>query len=121
MSVGYEWVTEEVEDTDLENEVDVISMIHYDTFRKAAERAEDLRAQGKQAMVGLVRDVGNEIDGLTDRQWAYIEDGQLPEKFDGGARVPKRFMVEVCNANSAGIDSATSAAGMVVLTAKVTR
>ena len=34
-------------------------------------------------------------EGLEDRQWAYIEDGKLPEEFDGGEKVPKRFHEEV--------------------------
>src|SRR6185436_2555772 len=119
--VNYEWVTEEVEDTGVENEVDVMGMFHSDTYSKALEYAELYRSKGKQAMIGLVRDRWDEVYGLEDRQWAYLEDGQLPERFDGGARIPKRFTVEVCNANSAGINSGWSAAGMVVLTAKVTR
>jgi len=32
---------------------------------------------------------------LHDRQWAYVEGGNLPVEFDGGARVPKRFFEEL--------------------------
>lgn len=50
----------------------------------------------------LVRDVGNDIEGLVDRSWAYVrEDGTLPERFDYGlpeelgVQVPKRFHEEL--------------------------
>lgn len=49
----------------------------------------------------LVRDTGNEDDGLQDRLWAYVTDGKLPEFFsDSGGRatgykVPQRFHREV--------------------------
>ena len=42
----------------------------------------------------LVRDVGNDIDGLTDRQRAYVVDGVMPTHFDGGREVPKPFLNE---------------------------
>ena len=44
----------------------------------------------------LIRDTFNAIDeDLVDRQWAYVQDGKLPEFFDGGSRVPKRFHAEI--------------------------
>lgn len=43
----------------------------------------------------LVRDVGDEVDGMTDRQWAYVEDMRFPDAFDNGALVPKRFIDEL--------------------------
>ena len=43
------------------------------------------------ADVGLVRDLGDDLEGIVDRQWVYIEDGKLPERFEGGAKVPARF------------------------------
>lgn len=45
--------------------------------------------------IGLVRDYGNDEDGLIDRQHAYIKDGAFPVKFDGGAAVPTRFALEM--------------------------
>lgn len=45
----------------------------------------------------LVRNEGNEVDGLTDRLWAYVVDGKLPEYFtdsndcEVGYRVPLKF------------------------------
>lgn len=49
----------------------------------------------------LVRNEGNEIEGLTDRLWAYVKDGKLPEYFSNaegnevGYKVPKRFHDEL--------------------------
>lgn len=44
----------------------------------------------------LVRDVVSDTEGLLDRQWAYIEDNQLPQHFsnEGGgiaSKVPQKF------------------------------
>lgn len=44
--------------------------------------------------LGLVRNVGCESEGVEDRQWAYPKDGVLPERFDGGSKVPQRFLAE---------------------------
>lgn len=41
----------------------------------------------------LVWNLGSE-EGLVDRAWAYVQDGILPEKFDNGRKVPKRFQKE---------------------------
>jgi hypothetical protein len=32
---------------------------------------------------------------IEDRTWAYIKDGELPEEFQDGTRVPQRFHKEV--------------------------
>lgn len=42
----------------------------------------------------LVRDTWDEW-GLDEREWAYLnEDGTMPDTFDCGAKVPKRFKQE---------------------------
>jgi hypothetical protein len=41
-----------------------------------------------------------EIGSLERRTWAYVEDNELPEYFDDGSRVPKRFQAEVSKALS---------------------
>ena len=45
-------------------------------------------------MLVLVRDVGNDFDGLTCRSWAYPENNKMPTEFDDGTKVPKRFLIE---------------------------
>jgi hypothetical protein len=42
----------------------------------------------------LVRDKENDVDGLVNRQWAYVEDGELPETFDGSAIIPAKIKAE---------------------------
>jgi len=43
----------------------------------------------------LVRDKRIEAGDLEDRQWAYLEDGKLPDEFDQGGKIPKRFIKEL--------------------------
>lgn len=53
--------------------------------------------------LGLVRHEGNENDGVTDRLWAYVKDGKLPECFSDSMgtpiaiKVPQRFHIELKN------------------------
>lgn len=51
-------------------------------------------ANGYTEDLVLRRDVWNEWEGSVDRQYAYIENDILPETFDYGAKVPKRFHAE---------------------------
>lgn len=81
---SYEWVVETVNpETD-----DIDDCWHTDSL------PEKLAANERLA---LVRDVGNDGDGLVDRQWAYVADGTLPEFFADAwdeptsARVPQKF------------------------------
>jgi len=41
--------------------------------------------------IELVRDLCCPYDGIVERQFADVVDGKLPEKMDGGARIPKRI------------------------------
>jgi hypothetical protein len=93
--IRYEWVIETVDAYG-----DIQSVWHNDKFKEAAATAAFLKADGEQRVeVGLVRDDINDYDeNLEDRQWAYLEDGVLPAKFDGGAKVPKRYLAEVAKA-----------------------
>lgn len=48
----------------------------------------------------LVRDEGNEIEGLVNRTWAYVKDDMIPKYFRNDydiedCKVPKRFHVEL--------------------------
>jgi hypothetical protein len=51
----------------------------------------------------LVRYEGNEIDGITDMLWAYVENNSLPECFSDSCnkhtaiKVPERFKKELIN------------------------
>ena len=45
--------------------------------------------------IGLVRYVGDELDGEQSRSYAYIKNGQLPNRFDNGRTIPARFHEEL--------------------------
>jgi hypothetical protein len=88
--VGYEWTIEAVDEYG-----DIQDNDHRDSLKKSRESAEFFKSQGwSKVEIGLVRNVGDDVDGLQDRQWAYLEDDKLPIKFDGGAKVPVRFLQE---------------------------
>lgn len=64
-----------------------------------AEKLKDLDLSEGELV--LVRRTGNEIDGETDRLWAYVKDGKLPDTFSDSMGtpiaydVPKRFVKEL--------------------------
>ena len=41
--------------------------------------------------IELVRDLCCEDNGILDRQFADVVGGKLPDKMDGGAKIPKRI------------------------------
>lgn len=97
MATTYEWSVEFCDGP--EDEADILDSIFRDTY---AEALADGQNDGRENWrIVLVRNVGDDLEGLTDRAWAYIRDGALPETFtygadeDSGIRVPKRFHDEV--------------------------
>lgn len=89
--IVYEWVIETLDEHD-----DIQEVTHADRCLDALRIANKIHAEGHKVEVALVRDRGNEVDGLQNRQWAYLEtDVTLPAKFDGGATIPQRFQGEV--------------------------
>lgn len=97
-TVNYEWLIEIIDldgGSDDLDDADIIEVNHADTYAEALKYAE---SQEQPVRIGLVRDRGNDLDGLLDRQWAYLTAGTmgtLPECFDGGAKVPARFHNEL--------------------------
>lgn len=53
----------------------------------------------KNSLVGndlcLVRDEGNEVDGLQERHWAYVKNGKLPVVFADANSKPTRTLIPV--------------------------
>ena len=94
MAVSYEWVAEHVDEHG-----DIIDPLHGDTF---AELNTDLDtfADAVRVDVALCRREGDDDEGEWDRQYAYVKDGKLPETFEGGCRVPKRFHEEIRRATT---------------------
>jgi len=78
MATNYEWDLETYEGDDI--------IDHW-----FAEKLSNLPLPAATQVLVLVRRVGYPDEGVGDREWAYIQDGKLPEIFDGGTRVPQRF------------------------------
>lgn len=89
--VEYEWTIEEI---DAESG-DIIDSSFSDDLNFWTKEDWD----GKD--LGLVRNEGNEDDGLEDRYWAYVKDGKLPEFFTDsmgeftGIKVPQKFHLQL--------------------------
>lgn len=96
MTVSYEWDIEEVD----RDSGDILDHNHGDKLSQLLRAFGDIITQGRGDLV-LVRDEGNNVEGLLDRYWAYVKDGVLPEYFtdsmgeDTGIRVPQRFHREI--------------------------
>lgn len=97
-TVSYEWDYEQIDEHG-----DIIEHNHADTLQEFnTEFVSNLFHEGATRALELVliRDTGNETDGLQERTFAYVKDGQLPEYFKDGAgceihKVPARFRVEL--------------------------
>lgn len=96
MAVIYEWGVEELSDDS--DDPEIIETHFVDSYLEAQICCT--RFDIKWFRIVLIRDVGNNIEGLTDRAWAYVVDGKLPEYFEYSAgeksdiKVPKRFHKE---------------------------
>lgn len=82
----YEWTFESVDE--FGDIVDSDFSESLSGFDKGQHQGEDL---------GLVRNEGDEINGLQDRFFAYVKDGKLPDHFDDhpNMKVPKRYHKEL--------------------------
>lgn len=80
----YEWVIE-----DLSEHGDIENTQAFDKFYEAFKR------RGDRFALGLTLNVGNQLEGVTFRDWAYIEKGELPDCFEGGDKIPERFRKEM--------------------------
>ena len=88
MAVQYEWCYETLDDGDI-----VDNDFEGKLFAFSESRKTDTLC--------LVRNDGDEIKGLEDRLWAYVQDNKLPEFFSDalgkktGINVPKKFNGEL--------------------------
>lgn len=95
MAVKYEWDVETLDEFG-----DILDHDHRDTFKEAIAAEKTTQGFSETTRICLVRDVWDEDNGIQDRQWAYLEEGKLPEYFEdtGGQeanRVPQKFHQEV--------------------------
>ena len=96
MTILYEWDVEEVD----RDSGDILNHNHGDKLSWLLPAFGNIITQGRGDLV-LVRDEGNNTEGLLDRHWAYVKDGVLPEYFadsmgeNTSIRVPQRFHREL--------------------------
>lgn len=86
----YEWVVESIDEHG-----DVQDLDFWDTYAEARRAAAGPGPGIARVEVGLVRSVWRDDGELLRRGYAYLDEGELPEAFDDGARVPQRFRKEV--------------------------
>lgn len=94
MAVAYEWIVELVGSDD--------DIIETDGHNSAAGALDYMRRvpadEGCRYDWGVTRNQGDDCQGLTDRQWAYVDNDALPATFDGGATIPARLRAELAKA-----------------------
>lgn len=112
MPVTYEWDIETIEAEGDDPEI----LDHHHADALAEFDPADLRAAISGALTEdhrfgfpvrtrlvLVRDVGNDVEGLVDRSWAYVAGKIVPGRFtygedEFGCKVPLRFQDELLRA-----------------------
>lgn len=90
--ITYEWVVEQCD------QYGDIEPNHSDKLSNLAVGPRE-HPQG-WVQVALTRIVGNDLDGMISRQYAYIdrETGQLPERFEDGQKIPPMYHRQVATA-----------------------
>ena len=90
--VYYEWVVEIMEPL----LVDIDDVLFFDELKEAISVMGDY--DSKLTNLALIRDYGNDYDGVKDRGYAYVEGSKLPQYFSCGSKVPKRYhnMIKEC-------------------------
>ena len=88
MAIIYEWDAEEIAPRTGE----VVDHNHSDKLNDGYF-TNDILTSPDYALV-LVRD-DYEDEALIKRSWAYVENGKLPDTFEGEHKVPKRFHKEL--------------------------
>lgn len=106
--IRFEWALETVywdEDEDLQDIEDSdyrASLSDYgaDDLADAIAQKRFVRKDGIECFtrLSLRRDRGCDAEGIEDRQYAYVVSGTLPERFDGGAKIPERFIAQLAKA-----------------------
>lgn len=83
MAMGrrYEWDFEQVDEFgDIQD---------HDFWDQLPPKGHDI--EGREMVLVLNHIDRDDFDDVKDREWAYVKDGRLPERFDGGTKVPQRF------------------------------
>ena len=105
-SIWYEWVIEEIivhghdehgiiEDIEENFFGDKLTDYYLNEVRDAIEKRRISGEETKYTMLGIIYHLGNEDDGELDRDYAYVDEGKLPECFEFGRKIPQRFHKEL--------------------------
>lgn len=86
MTTVYEWLVEEMDGEDISD------VNYFDSYAEARAAAGDL---DKVALHKAVNNRHGDPEDLAVSAYAYVEAGKLPDTFDNGDQVPKRFAKEV--------------------------
>lgn len=96
--VSYEWSMEETEYW-LEHGEEVDDIVDQRFSDSVSDFIAVVRTDSKRYRLVLVRTVGNNVEGIVDRAWAYCVEVngrmELPETFDNGKAVPKKYKKEL--------------------------
>lgn len=85
--VRYEWIVEEVD-----QHGDIIDTSAWSTPQEMLVAINQPIDDGFHYEYGVVRDSLRDDGELIDRQWAYVDCGNLPNEFDGGAKIPMHIL-----------------------------
>lgn len=89
--VHFEWVAEPADEHG-----DIIDPLFGNSFEQVRGFVKDYPCHSIE--FALVRNSGNEADGLQERGYAYLDEaGQLPERFDCDHKVPARYRGKTFN------------------------
>lgn len=100
MAIVYEWLVETVQPVEMgkEHEDDeILESFYYNNPKEALEHIKRYPSQqGEFYRIAVMRENTGSTRVVLDRQWAYVNDRQLPERFvysDGfkGKDVPKEL------------------------------
>ena len=86
MAVSYEWGIETLDGNDV---------VDSDFSGRLNDFSASCISEGQRIV--LIRNEGDDSEGLKDRCWAYVDGVTLDESFDGfpSLKVPKRFQKEL--------------------------
>jgi len=82
--IAYEWTAEQVD-----HHGDIQDVDFQDRLKEL-----DTITRYQFVDIAVVKNTGDEANGITDRTWAYVEGGVLPTHFKDGSKVPQRFHKE---------------------------
>jgi hypothetical protein len=93
MAIVYEW---RVEECTADEHEDADDLWFCDTYADAVEYQQSETPDGYKRCICLNRRRYDECEDIVEEDWAYVEDGKLPETFGHtSVKVPKRFRSEV--------------------------